>query len=65
MGVTATCIGIGVGAALIGGASGAGTYYYMEQRNKRKELLALQRYKEQLADNDLYNRRIRSVYNRY
>ena len=65
MGVTATCIGIGVGAALIGGASGAGTYYYIEQRKKRQELMALQRYKERLADNDLYNRRIRSVYNRY
>ena len=65
MGITATAIGLGVGAALIGGAAGAGTTYYIYQRRKQREREEFNRYQQSLLrDNYANNRRISARYHR-
>lgn len=65
MGVTATVIGVGVGAALIGGAAGAGTTYYIYKKNKEREEEQMLQYQQNLLrDNYGNNRRISVRYHR-
>lgn len=59
MGMTATIIGVGVGAALIGGASGAVATHIVQKRIRDKEFEEIQR-----RINDDY-RNSRGVIRRY
>ena len=64
MGVTSTIIGVTVGAALIGGASGAAVYHYSRKRAEEEQLQQVLNYKRQFQNANLTNRRTLCRYNR-
>ena len=64
MGVTSTIIGVTVGAALIGGASGAAVYHYSRKRAEEEQFQQVLNYKRQFQNANLTNRRTLCRYNR-
>jgi len=64
MGVTSTIIGVTVGAALIGGASGAATYHFINKRQQEQQYQEVMNYKRQFQNANLNNRRAICRYNK-
>jgi hypothetical protein len=57
MGVTGTIVGVAVGAALIGGASGAAVYHYKQKQQQDEQYQEVINYKRQFQNANLNNRR--------
>lgn len=57
MGITGTIIGVTVGAALIGGASGAAVYHYNKYQQEQQQYQEVMNYKRQFQNANLNNRR--------
>ena len=64
MGVTGTIIGVTVGAALIGGASGAAVYHYKQKRAEEEQYEQIMNYKRQFQNANISNRRAVCRYSR-
>ena len=57
MGITGTIIGVTVGAALIGGASGAVVSHYYNKHQQNQQYQEVMNYKRQFQNANLNNRR--------
>ena len=64
MGVTSTIIGVTVGAALIGGASGAAVYHLSKKRAEDQQYQQIMNYKRQFQNANISNRRAVCRYSR-
>ena len=64
MGITGTIIGATVGAALIGGASGAAVYHYSKKRAEEEQYQQVINYKRQFQNANIANRRAVCRYSR-
>ena len=64
MGVTGTIVGVAVGAALIGGASGAAVYHYKQKQQQDEQYQGAINYKRQFQNANIANRRAVCRYSR-